>query len=184
MELSKLTEAISFAAIKHGQQRRKGKSGMPYINHPLDVADILCRIGNITSQSVLIAAVLHDTIEDTETKPEEIRKIFGSEVLKLVMEVSDDKSLPKHVRKQLQIEHTPKLSADTKFIKIADKASNVKDLCGDPPADWSSARISEYIVFARKVVDGARGVNKALEDYFDRVSGDAEKIHKSQLHSR
>jgi len=181
MELSKFTEAISFAACRHGQQRRKGKSGMPYINHPLDVADILCRIGGVTDQSVLIAAVLHDTVEDTGTKPEEIKELFGDEVLKLVLEVSDDKSLPKHVRKQLQIEHTPKLSAEAKLIKIADKASNVKDLLVEPPVEWTPERIAEYLVFARKVVDGARGANRKLDEYFDSTVNNAEKTLKKHL---
>jgi guanosine-3',5'-bis(diphosphate) 3'-pyrophosphohydrolase len=175
MELSKFTEAISFAARKHGHQKRKGKSGMPYINHPLDVADILCSIGGITDIRVLVAAVLHDTLEDTDTTPEELKLLFGEDVANLVQEVSDDKSLPRHVRKQLQIEHAPQLSLGAKLIKIADKISNVKDLVGEPPVEWDAKKIEEYIVFARKVVDGARGVNIKLENYFEGVALAAEE---------
>jgi len=175
MELSKFTEAISFAACKHGRQTRKSKSGMPYINHPLDVADILCRVGGITDLTVLTAAVLHDTLEDTDTTPGEIGELFGDEVLSLVREVSDDRSLPKHVCQQLQIGHAPHLSHKAKLIKIADKAGNVKDLCGEPAPDWDPAKIEEYMAFARKVVDGARGVNKALEDYFDMLAAKGER---------
>ena len=169
MNLSKFTEAAVFAARKHGAQKRKGKSGMPYINHPLDVADILCRIGGIEDLTVLVAAVLHDTLEDTDATPEEIGELFGEEVLSIVKEVSDDRSLPRRERKLLQIAHAPHLSQKAKLIKIADKISNVRDLVAEPPEDWDDARVAEYVRFASKVVDGARGVNEALEDCFDRV---------------
>ena len=171
MKLSKFTEAAVFAARKHGAQKRKGKSGTPYINHTLDVADILCRIGGIEDLTVLIAAVLHDTLEDTDTTQEEIGELFGEEVLSLVKEVSDDRSLPRRERKLLQIEHAPHLSPNAKLIKIADKISNVRDIIGETPEDWNDAMVAEYIRFARKVVDGARGVNRKLEDCFDKVSG-------------
>ena len=116
---------------------------MPYINHPLDVADILCSIGGITDIRVLVAAVLHDTLEDTDTTPEELKLLFGEDVAKLVQEVSDDKSLPQPVRRQQQIEHAPQLSLGAKLIKIADKTSNVKDLVGEPPAEWDAKTIEE-----------------------------------------
>ena len=116
-----LLKALHFAAIKHRDQRRKGQEAAPYINHPIEVAEMLARVGNITDLIVLQSAFLHDTIEDTQTSAEEIEQLFGSEVRAVVLEVTDDKNLPKDVRKRLQIEHAPHLSDRAKLVKIADR---------------------------------------------------------------
>jgi guanosine-3',5'-bis(diphosphate) 3'-pyrophosphohydrolase len=166
-ELSKLLHAISFSAKKHRFQRRKGSDGEPYINHPLAVANLIATIGKVTDHEILMAAVLHDTIEDTETTAEELTELFGENVCSMVLEVTDDKSLPKHERKLKQIEHAPSLSFGAKHVKLCDKISNVSDVLQNPPEDWSAERRTEYISWASKVVDGVRGVNQDLEDYFD-----------------
>lgn len=167
--LQTLVEAISFAAKKHRNQKRKGADQEPYINHPLEVLNILTSVGKIEAYSVLIAAVLHDTIEDTETSVEEITNLFGSEVCDFVLEVTDDKNLPKAIRKQLQIEHAPHLSNGAKYIKLADKISNIRDVTENPPDDWSIERRLEYVAWGENVVSGLRGVNASLEDYFDET---------------
>jgi guanosine-3',5'-bis(diphosphate) 3'-pyrophosphohydrolase len=166
-EISKLIQAINFAAQKHSKQKRKGADGQPYINHPLEVLNTLVNVGKIEDYDVLIAAVLHDTIEDTETTVEEITGLFGADVCGYVMEVTDDKSLPKATRKQLQIEHAPHLSNGAKYIKLADKISNIRDVTKNPPAGWSDERRLEYIEWGAKVVNGLRGVNADLENHFD-----------------
>src|SRR5437868_2489590 len=119
--LKNLLDAASFAAKKHRDQRRKGSDAEPYINHPLEVTNLLANVGKITDYDILIAAILHDTIEDTETTKEELTERFGETVCSYVLEVTDDKSLEKHVRKQLQIEHAPHLSHGAKQIKLCDK---------------------------------------------------------------
>lgn len=167
--LTKLLQAASFSAKKHRYQKRKGNDAEPYINHPLEVANLLASIGNVTDYEILMAAILHDTVEDTETTAEELTELFGENVCSMVLEVTDDKSLPKHERKQLQIEHAPHLSSGAKHIKLCDKISNVTDVLNNPPDGWSEERKNEYIAWAGKVVDGLRGVNKDLEDYFDRL---------------
>ena len=172
--LKTLVEAINFAAKKHRNQTRKGADQQPYINHPLEVLNILTGIGKIEAYDILIAAVLHDTIEDTETSEEEIAKLFGSEVRDFVLEVTDDKNLPKATRKQLQIEHAPHLSNGAKYIKLADKISNIRDVTENPPDGWSKERRLEYVAWSENVVSGLRGVNAALEDYFD------ETVHKAR----
>ncbi len=167
--LTKLLQAASFAAQKHSFQKRKGDDAAPYINHPLEVANLLANVGGIEDCDVLIAAVLHDTIEDTKTTPEEITELFGETVCGCVLEVTDDKNLPKAERKQLQIEHAPHLSTGAKLIKLGDKISNITDVMNNPPAGWSKERRSEYIEWGEKVINGLRGTSENLEKHFDEL---------------
>jgi len=180
-DLPKLLQAISFAAKKHAPQKRKGADEQPYVNHVLEVANLLANVGKIEDYDVLIAAVLHDTVEDTETTQEEITKLFGATVSGYVAEVTDDKSLPKATRKQLQIEHAPHLSNGAKYIKLGDKISNIRDVSENPPDGWSDERRLEYIAWGENVIAGLRGVNANLENYFDElISAAREAIEKPQ----
>jgi guanosine-3',5'-bis(diphosphate) 3'-pyrophosphohydrolase len=187
--MGRLLEAVTFAARKHRDQRRKGATASPYINHPLAVAWLLWNVGGIRDATTLVAAILHDTLEDTETLPDEIEERFGLAALSIVQEVTDDKSLPKARRKALQIVHAAESSIPAKLIKLADKIHNLRELTADPPADWPTARIRAYVVWAQEVVDGVRGVNAPLEAAFDeavraalhqygegQVSGDADAV--------
>ncbi len=167
--LPELLRAASFAAKKHISQKRKGSDAAPYINHPLEVVNLLANIGNVEDFDVLIAALLHDTIEDTETTKEEIIELFGEAVSEMVMEVTDDKSLPKAERKQKQIEHAPHLSTGAKLIKLGDKISNIRDVMENPPDGWSDERRLEYVKWGEKVIAGVRGTNEHLEKHFDEL---------------
>ena len=162
-----LFKAFRFSAGKHRNQRRRDSLESPYINHPIDVVQLLWEVGEVRDIDVLLAAILHDTIEDTNTAPEEIREFFGEEVLSLVLEVTDDKSLPKAERKHLQIVTAPDKSFGAKLIKLADKCCNVRDLLALPPAHWSLERRQDYLLWSEKVVAGLRGTNEALEEYYD-----------------
>jgi guanosine-3',5'-bis(diphosphate) 3'-pyrophosphohydrolase len=168
-ELAELLAALHFAAHKHRAQRRKDVDASPYINHPIEVATILATRGGITDLSILMAAVLHDTIEDTETSPEELGIRFGPEVRALVVEVTDDKNLPKAERKRLQIQHASIQSGKAKIIKLGDKIANVRDVTNTPPEGWSLERRREYLDWTRQVVHGCRGSNPDLESYYDEV---------------
>lgn len=168
-DVAKLIQAASFAAKKHTGQTRKGDDAAPYINHPLEVANLLANVGKVEDFDVLIAAVLHDTIEDTKTSKEEITELFGTKVCGYVLEVTDDKSLQKAERKQKQIEHAPHLSVGAKQVKLADKISNITDVMNNPPAGWSKERRVEYIDWGEKVVAGLRGTNVDLEKCFDEL---------------
>ena len=168
-DLPKLLQAISFAAQKHAGQKRKGADAQPYVNHVLEVVNLLANFGKIEDYDVLIAAVLHDTIEDTETTEEEITKLFGATVIGYVSELTDDKSLPKARRKELQIEHAPHLSNGAKYIKLGDKISNISDVSKNPPDGWSDERRLEYICWGENVIAGLRGVNANLENHFDEL---------------
>ena len=141
----------------------------PYINHPIEVATILATRGGITDLLTLTAAVLHDTIEDTETTPEELEEHFGRQVRMLVAEVTDDKRLPKAERKRLQVEHAASSSIEAKVIKFGDKISNVLDVTRSPPADWPLERRREYLDWTERVLAGCRGCNAGLETYYDKV---------------
>lgn len=165
--LGMFTRAVAFAAHKHRHQRRKGAEASPYINHPIALANVLTNEGDIEDMTVLCAAILHDTIEDTETTAHELRALFGMEVVSVVLEVSDDKSLEKSVRKQRQIEHAPHLSIEAKLVKLADKICNLRDILVSPPADWSLDRKQVYFDWAAQVVAGLRGTHAGLESVFD-----------------
>ncbi len=166
--------ALRFAALKHSSQRRKDSTRAPYINHPIAVAEILWRVGGVRDITTLVAALLHDTIEDTGTQPEEISARFGEEVLALVIEVTDDKRLPKARRKELQIENAPHKSPRARQIKLADKINNIHDISHYPPTDWSLARRQEYLAWTKQVIDGLRGQNPQLEALYDEVLAEGE----------
>ena len=162
-----LFDALAFAAHKHRAQRRKDKEASPYINHPIALADVLANEGGVEDPVTLCAALLHDTIEDTKTTHQELRKAFGKEIADVVMEVTDDKSLRKYVRKRRQIEHAPHLSRRAKLVKLADKISNLRDVSQSPPVRWSKERKRKYYEWAKQVIDGLRGAHPGLERLFD-----------------
>ena len=164
-----LLAALSYAADKHRNQRRKDAEASPYINHPIALAVALSLEGGIDDIPVLCAALLHDTLEDTDATFEELQDCFGLEIASLVAEVSDNKALSKADRKSKQIENAPSLSNGAKLIKLADKLCNLRDIAACPPADWSAARKREYCLWAKQVVDGVRGVNHGLEGKFNEA---------------
>ncbi len=176
-DLLRIVKATDFAAKKHKGQRRKGANEEPYINHPLEVVKLLADVGRIDDTRILSAAVLHDTIEDTDASEEEIRELFGKRVCGFVCEVTDDKSLSKAERKQKQIEHAPHLSTGAKQIKIADKISNIEDMIENPPRNWSRERKLRYVDWSEEVIDGLRGVNEELEAFFDQTVKKARKFY-------
>ena len=161
--------ALAFAADKHKNQRRKDAEASPYINHPIALANLLLNEAGVEDQRVLVAAILHDTIEDTDTTEQELVRHFGTDVADIVLEVTDDKSLPKKDRKRLQIEHAAHISRRAKLVKLADKICNLRDIKASPPADWSIQRKQEYFDWAKSVVDRLRGVHPGLEHLFDKA---------------
>jgi guanosine-3',5'-bis(diphosphate) 3'-pyrophosphohydrolase len=158
-----LLRATDFAARKHRDQRRKGRRADPYINHPISVALILAETGDVKDPEILAAVILHDTVEDTDTTPQELEARFGARIRGYMEEVSDEKSLPRKVRKELQIQHASGLSAGAALIKLGDKISNVTDMVHDPPASWDLRRRSAYLDWAEAVGRRLPKVNTALE---------------------
>ena len=171
-----LRRATGFAAWKHKGQMRKGEGEIPYIHHPIEVTAILAEIGNIDDLDVLQAALLHDTIEDTETDRDELEIHFGARVCEIVVEVSDDRSLAKPARKARQIAHAPHLSVDAQALKLADKVANVYDVAFSKPVNWDTERQFEYFDWASRVVAGLRGCNAALEAEFDRQLAESRSV--------
>jgi (p)ppGpp synthase/HD superfamily hydrolase len=170
-EFTIFLSALEFAAEKHRFGNRKDKPegqphGTAYINHPIQAAGLLWNSGQVTDINILAAALLHDVLEDTPTKDDEIETRFGSKILGIVKEVSDDKSLPKDVRKRIQVETAAKKSVEAKTVKLADKITNVRDIRLTPP-NWDKDRKLEYVDWAKKVVDQIRDTNPALENKFD-----------------
>ncbi|XP_076239433.1 metazoan SpoT homolog-1 [Calliopsis andreniformis] len=177
--LSLVIKCVNFAAIKHKNQRRKDSEQTPYINHPVGVANILIEEGEVYDPTVILAAILHDTVEDTDTTFGEIEQHFGIEICNIVKEVTDDKNLPKAERKRLQIENAPKRSYKAKLVTLADKLYNLRDLQRTTPVGWTQERIKEYFKWSKAVIDGCRKTNFNLERqldiiYANRVSQDRE----------
>lgn len=176
----RLLRAVAFAAARHRHQRRKDSLASPYVNHPIEVALHLVEIGGVREGRVLQAALLHDVLEDTETRAEEITQAFGREVCGLVEALSDDPKQPQDLRKRLEIDHAPELPQAARLVKIADKTCNVREMSATEPAGWSRTRKLEYIAFARKVVAGCRGASPVLERHFEEIANERElEIGKS-----
>lgn len=171
VELPVLVRALQFAAIKHRDQRRKDVEASPYINHPIAVLAILADEAGITDPDVLCAAVLHDTLEDTQTTAAELEMHFGATVRDLVIAVSDDKSLPKAERKRRQIANAAHASAGARLVKLADKTANLRDLAAHPPHQWDAHRRHDYCTWALAVVEQIRGTHAGLEALFDEAHG-------------
>jgi len=165
--LATIFRALSFAADKHRDQRRKDNQRSPYINHPIALARVLCDEAGITDPYVLCAALLHDTVEDTDTTPHELEAAFGPRVCRIVLEVTDDKRLPKAERKRRQIERAADASREARLVKLADKICNLRDIHRSPPLGWDLTRRQGYFDWARAVVDQLRGTEPQLEALFD-----------------
>jgi len=166
-----LARAYHFAAARHVHQRRKGEAAEPYMNHLTEVAELVAVATRGSDPEVIIAAVLHDTVEDTGTTLDDLKVQFGERVAGLVAEVTDDKSLPKQTRKDLQIAHAVHASRGAQIIKLADKTSNLRALATSPPKDWGDERIAEYVDWAGRVVDACRGADRSLAAEFDKAAG-------------
>lgn len=166
-DVARLIKAVDFAAFKHRRQRRKDAEASPYINHPLALARVLKLEAGVGEVDVLVAAILHDTVEDTETTVEELEREFGHAVAAIVAEVTDDKDLPKPDRKRLQVEHAPHISHQAKLVKLADKICNLRDVLEAPPSHWPMERRRAYFEWAKAVIDGLRGAHPGLEHLFD-----------------
>ena len=170
-DIEALARAYNFAAARHAGQARKGEAGEPYVNHLTEVAQLVAQATGGADVELVMAAVLHDAVEDTQTTLGELASAFGPRVASLVAEVTDDKSLEKAERKRLQIEHAGHASAGAKIIKIADKTSNLRALASSPPVGWAAERRVEYLDWALQVVARCRGVNPWLEAQFDIAAG-------------
>ena len=168
-DISIVTRAMEYAAEKHRGQTRKDAISTPYINHPIALAHLLADVGGITDANIIAAALLHDTVEDTDATVEDIKELFGKEIMAIVIEVTDDKSLSSSERKRLQIENAAHISQEAKLVKLADKICNLQDMLERPPVKWSLQRKSEYFDWAKQVIDQLRGTNRILEEIFDKI---------------
>lgn len=175
-DLKQLINAIDFAAIKHRFQKRKDPEATPYVNHPIKVARLLIEEGNVYDIDILMGAILHDTIEDTETTKEELIDNFGDKVTAYVVEMTDNKSIPKADRKRLQIENAPHKSPGAKLIKICDKICNVTDVVNNPPSWWELQRKKDYLEWAEKVVNALGDVHPKLYKIFNEKLSEGREI--------
>jgi GTP diphosphokinase / guanosine-3',5'-bis(diphosphate) 3'-diphosphatase len=182
-EFDVVVRALSFAAEKHRNQRRKSVEETPYIEHPITVMRILWD-GGVRDPVVLAAALLHDTLEDTDATSADLEQRFGQQVADVVQHCTDDKGLPKAERKRLTIVHAATAPARAQLVKLGDRIANCQDLAGAPPAGWSEARAGQYLDWSRQVVDAMRGVHAGLEARFDAVLASAVVVPWSPEASR
>jgi guanosine-3',5'-bis(diphosphate) 3'-pyrophosphohydrolase len=164
-----VSEAADLAARRHNGMARKGRGNEPYINHLAEVANLLAAATDGADAELVAAGWLHDTVEDTDTTREELAQKFGERVAALVVEVTDDMSLPKDQRRQKQIVDAPKKSPGAKLIKIADKISNIRARILPEPTQDARADLIDYVAWAEKVVAGCRGINAPLDRTFDET---------------
>jgi (p)ppGpp synthase/HD superfamily hydrolase len=167
--VQRILAAARFAAEKHAAQKRKGAAAEPYVNHLIEVAQLIADSSEKLDANLVMAGFLHDTIEDTYTTADELERAFGSDITALVMELTDDKSLPKEVRKELQVEEAPHKSVRAQVIKLADKISNLRSVLTSPPANWNMRRRREYFAWAQRVVNALSAPNPILKAEFDRT---------------
>ena len=160
--IDKVFQALIFAADKHKNQRRKDLENTPYINHPIEVANFLIKHG-ITDSNIIICALLHDTIEDTNTSFEEIKELFGEEIALTVRDCTDNKKLDKITRKKEQIEHAKYIRNNAKLVKLADKYSNISMLAINPPSKWSPEEIIGYTHWGYAVCKNLFGINEKID---------------------
>ncbi len=168
-DMDRILQAVDFAAKKHASETRKIPEKTPYIIHPIAVANNLLTTGNVRDADVIIAALLHDTLEGTNTTSEEITQVFGKKVNNYVREMTEDSSLPKAERNRLQIANAPKASEGAALIKLSDTLYNLRDLSKTPPAGWSQERIDTYFIWAAKVAHTLPDVNPPMKQAIDNL---------------
>jgi (p)ppGpp synthase/HD superfamily hydrolase len=161
-----VARAADFAARRHSGQRRKGAAREPYLNHLAEVALLLAEARDDPDPSLVAAGWLHDSLEDTPTTRVELETLFGNHVAEIVVEVTDDTSLPAEMRKRQQVDLIARKSPAARQIKIADKVSNLRALAISPPVGWSASRALAYVEFSKNVVDRCCGLNSELERRF------------------
>jgi HD domain-containing protein len=174
-ELPRLTKALLFAADAHRNQRRKGAAQEPYVNHLIEVVDLVVQATDNADMDMVIAALLHDVVEDTPTSYEEVAASFGERVAEIVRENSDDMSLSKAERRRSRIAAMALKSREARIVKMADIISNPRAIAVSPPAGWSAERKLGYLEGCRQVVDAARGTEASLERIFDETALDVER---------
>lgn len=171
--------ALSFAANRHKFDRTK--SDEPFINHLIDVCSLLQNVANVNDPTTLVAATLHDILEKTTTKTDEINTQFGEEVCNIVIELTNDQRLNETEKWFLQLHTADNLSAKSKIIKLADKIANAKAVISNPPKGWDIKRRIVYLQWTEKVVGALRGTDENLENYFDQLMEEEKKLIKSPL---
>lgn len=167
--IQRILAAARFAAEKHVQQKRKGANSEPYFNHLLEVAELIAASSEDLDAELVMAGFLHDTVEDTGVTFQELEDLFGNDVAGLVAEVTDDKTLPKEMRKRLQVQDAHKKSRRAQTLKLADKISNLRSILASPPMGWNLERKQQYFEWAKQVVAGLSAPNRFLKEEFDKI---------------
>src|SRR5215510_6061591 len=178
-DVRQLTKALLFAAEAHRNHRRKGASQEPYINHLIEVLDLVASVDG-GDMDVLVAALLHDVLEDTLTGNEELVGMFGEGVARIVQENSDDMTLPKPERRRARLASRSKKSREARLVKFADIISSLRAISVSPPAGWSNDHRLGYLQSCRNLADAGRGSNSEIEKVFDDTAKAVEQTIKAE----
>ncbi len=170
-----LTGALAFAAGAHANQRRKGAAQEPYINHLIEVLDLVTRATEGQDRDAMLAALLHDVVEDTAITAKDLAARYGQTVADIVVANSDDMSLPKEERKRQRIAAMPHKSPQARMVKTADVISNLRAIVVSAPAGWGPDRKLGYLQGCRDLIDAGRGANAWLEGMFDQTAAEVER---------
>ncbi|MEL6767697.1 MAG: HD domain-containing protein [Pseudomonadota bacterium] len=178
--MAALSRALRFAAEAHANQRRKGAAQEPYINHLIEVMDLVACATGGDDVELLQAALLHDVVEDTPTTPKALADSFGPRVATMVHANSDDMSLPKEERKRARLAAMATKSREARLVKIADVTSNLRAVACSPPAGWTPERRLSYLADCRALVAAATGTDAALEQCFAETAASAERMIRGE----
>ena len=176
--VDQILDASLFAAEKHQNQTKNNEKKTPYIIHPIEVADIVMRVGHVYKQDVLVAALLHDVIEDTGASFEDIAKRYGIVASSYVKEMTEKKELSLKERKKAQIIGAFHQTPDVAVIKFSDKLSNLNTLLKNPPSTWSRDKVDQYFLWAQSVIENLpesnqllkKAVKQVITDYWEKQS--------------
>ena len=177
--LKTFAEAVEYAAVKHHGQLRKGEDA-PYIVHPLRAARLVMQAApKLGYETAVIAAVLHDTLEDTTASHSDLVARFGAKVADVVAELTDESAGPIHDRKAAQAAKALNMSVMARIVKIADQTDNVNDVAYHPAVDWSDEKRMEYIDLSSKVVQACQAEDNPVITRL--VSTFMEEAHRAKL---
>lgn len=177
-DVEKLLTALEFSAQYHSGQYRDGEDKIPYIIHPIGVCILVWESGTGATTDMLIAALLHDTLEDTDATAEEIENLFGPHVLRLVLDLTTDPKLSSKEAKQHQLDHAPYMHEQAKVVKLCDRLYNITDLLNSPPPTWSQEGKDAYIAHTEKLVKALEGAAPFIENEIANIVAAYKSLQK------
>lgn len=179
--MEKIEKSRNLAMARHSGQCRPNRGRDLKIDHIEEVARLVEESGG--NHDEIVAAWLHDIIEDTETIIEEIEELFGDDIAQLVDGLTDPpefSSMLLDFRKFQQAQRLLLKGNGVKRVKLCDQISNVRSVINDPPLGWDNKKCLAYIEGAKSIADVCYGISECLDNIFDKLY--LEGIEKYKVH--